>query len=70
MQPKINTKEYEKIIKDVVIDDREKERKEYSMEQFAPFNPSIDHLLCGDYIFTGYNVSKNEMNNLLNDLEY
>ena len=55
MQPKINTKKYEKIIKDVVIDDRENERKEYSMEQFAPFNPSIDHLRFGDYIFTGYN---------------
>ena len=55
MQPKINTKKYEKIIKDVVIDDRENDRKEYSMEQFAPFNPSIDHLKFGDYIFTGYN---------------
>ena len=55
MQPKINTKKYEKIIKSVIIDDRENDRKEYSMEQFAPFNPSIEHLRFGDYIFTGYN---------------
>ena len=55
MQPKINTRSYEKIIKSVLIDDREQDRKDEAMEQFASFNPSIEHLRFGDYIFTGYN---------------
>lgn len=55
MKVKINTKKYEKLINSVVIDDREGDRKEYAMEQYAPFNPHIEHLETGDYIFTGHN---------------
>ena len=55
MNPKINTRRYEKTIKSVLIDDRENERKEYSLEQFQKFNPKIEHLPVGDYIFTGHN---------------
>ena len=52
---KINTKNYEGVITSVKIDDRENERKSYAMEQYAPFNPSIEHLDVGDYIFIGNN---------------
>ncbi|MBQ2654066.1 MAG: hypothetical protein IJF83_10960 [Methanobrevibacter sp.] len=52
---KINTKNYEDIITQVKIDDREQDRKDYAMEQYAPFNPSIEHLDVGDYIFIGEN---------------
>ena len=52
---KINTKSYEDVIVQVKIDDRENVRKEYAMEQYAPFNPSIEHLDIGDYIFIGKN---------------
>lgn len=55
MNPKINTKKYEKIIKDVVIDSHELARKDFAMEQYAPFNPTIQELNMGDYLFTGYN---------------
>lgn len=51
----INTKSYESVIAKVLIDDRENERKTYAMEQYAPFNPSIEHLDVGDYIFIGEN---------------
>lgn len=52
---KINTKNYEGVIAKVLIDDREQDRKDYAMEQYAPFNPSIEHLDVGDYIFIGEN---------------
>jgi len=52
---KINTKAYTPVIKSVAIDDRETARKDYAMEQYAPFNPYIEHLDSGDYIFTGKN---------------
>lgn len=52
---KINTKNYEGIIIDVAIDDRENDRMDYAMEQYAPFNPHIEHLDIGDYIFKGEN---------------
>lgn len=55
---KIHTKNYEETIKSVAIDDRETNRSDYAMEQYAPFNPSIQHLDTGDYIFTGYNGIK------------
>ena len=51
----INTKQYEGIITSVAIDDRENTRKDYAMEQYAPFNPHIEHLEFGDYIFAGKN---------------
>ena len=51
----INTKNYEDIITKVLIDDREQDRIEYALKQFDPFNPSVEHLDCGDYIFIGYN---------------
>lgn len=50
---KINTKKYEPIIKKVIIDNREQDRVDYAMEQYAPFNPSVEQLLCGDYLFVG-----------------
>lgn len=52
---KINTQNYEGIIIDVAIDARESDRKDYAMEQYAPFNPHIEHLDVGDYIFKGEN---------------
>lgn len=58
MTPKIHTKNYEKIITQVLIDDREQDRKDFVMEQYAPFNPSIKHLDVGDYIFIGHNGVK------------
>jgi ERCC4-type nuclease len=39
----------------VVIDNKEQDRREYAMEQYAPFNPSIEPLDYGDYLFIGYN---------------
>ena len=54
----INTKPYEPIIKQVLIDDRENERVQYAMEQFAPFNPTITHLNIGDYVVIGHNGIK------------
>ena len=50
---KINTKAYEDVIVKVLIDDRENDRIDYAMEQYAPFNPSVEHLDIGDYIFVG-----------------
>lgn len=55
MYPKIKTSKYEKIIKQVIIDNREVDRKDYAMEQYAPFNPLIRQLQFGDYIFKGHN---------------
>lgn len=55
---KINTTKYEGIIQSVLIDDREGVRKDYAMGQYAPFNPSINHLDIGDYIFIGDNGVK------------
>lgn len=54
MQPKINTKKYQKIIEKVVIDSQELARHEFAMEQYAPFKPTIEPLDMGDYLFTGY----------------
>ena len=51
MNPKIKTKKYENIIESVVIDNRELDRRDYAMEQYAPFNPIIRQLDFGDYIF-------------------
>lgn len=51
---KINTRKYDKIIREVLIDDRENDRKKFAMEQYAPFKPQITHLLIGDYLFTGH----------------
>lgn len=58
IQPKIKTKKYEKIIKQVIIDVHENDRKDYAMEQYAPFNPIIRSLDTGDYIFIGHNGIK------------
>jgi len=55
---KITTKNYEHLIKQVFIDDREHKRVKYAMEQYAPFNPSKKHLDIGDYIFIGENNTK------------
>lgn len=52
---KINTKKYEKLISQVIIDDREKDRIDYAMKQYEPFNPIVRHLNYGDYIFKGHN---------------
>ena len=54
----INTKPYENIIEKILIDDRENERVQYAMEQFAPFQPTKSHLDIGDYIVMGYNGIK------------
>lgn len=58
MRQKINTKKYEKVIKTCLIDDRETERIPFVKEQYAPFNPIIDRLDVGDYIFIGHNGVK------------
>ena len=50
----INTREYEKIIKQVYIDDREKSRIGYAKEQYSNFNPVKAHLENGDYLFRGH----------------
>ena len=55
MANKITTKEYEKVIESVLIDDRENERVEYGLNQYSPFNPQVAHLEIGDYIFKGVN---------------
>lgn len=47
----INTKNYDGVINRVFIDDRETERIEYAREQYSPFNPIVDRLDIGDYIF-------------------
>ena len=47
----INTKPYEDVINRVFIDDRETKRIEYACEQYSPFNPLVDRLDIGDYIF-------------------
>lgn len=52
---KINVDKYKDVISSVEIDDREVDRKDYAMEQYAPLNPTIKHLEIGDYIFKGYN---------------
>lgn len=51
---KINTKSYESIIESVVIDNREKTRREYAMKVYSPFSPTIEQLDIGDYVFKGY----------------
>lgn len=51
----INTKNYEDVIERVFIDDREVDRKEYALKQYAPFNPLVTRLDYGDYIFVGHN---------------
>lgn len=52
---KITTKKYEPYISKVYIDTRENDRKDFAMEQYAPFNPSIEQLDIGDYIFQSNN---------------
>ena len=52
---KINTKNYEDIIAAVKIDDREHDRKEYALSQYANLNPVVEHLDVGDYVFVGFN---------------
>jgi len=47
----VNTQKYEDVISRVFIDDRETERIEYATEQYSPFNPIVDRLDIGDYIF-------------------
>ena len=54
----ITTKNYEHLISQVFVDDRENKRVDYVMEQYAPFNPSKKHLDIGDYIFIGNNGVK------------
>ena len=51
----INTKSYEGVIAEVIIDSRELDRRDYALEQYAPFNPSVELLDCGDYLFRGVN---------------
>ena len=51
----INTKPYEDVIEQVLIDDRENDRTDFAMKQYSSFNPSIQHLEIGDYIFKGKN---------------
>lgn len=58
MMPKIKTKRYEKIIKQVIIDVHENDRKDFAMEQYAPLNPIIKPLDTGDYVFIGHNGVK------------
>ena len=53
---RINTKQYEKIIDAVYIDDRENKRKDYGLKQYVSLNPSIHHLDIGDYIFKGNDI--------------
>ena len=55
---KLNTKKYNEIISNVLIDDREGKRVEIGLGAYAPFNPLKCHLEYGDYIFIGYNGVK------------
>ena len=55
---KITTKNYEHLISQVFVDDRENDRVEYAMNQYAPFNPRKEHLDIGDYIFIGEDGTK------------
>ena len=55
---KINTGKYERVISKVLVDNREKGRIKYAMEQYAPFNPSVIQLDVGDYVFIGDNGVK------------
>lgn len=55
---KINTSKYENIIEKVLIDDREKDRIEFALKQYSPFNPLKCHLEYGDYIFIGNNGTR------------
>ncbi len=55
---KIKTKKYENIIEQVIVDSREQDRKDFAMEQYAPFNPIIRTLEYGDYIFKGFNGTR------------
>lgn len=52
---KLNTKKYEQIITQVLVDDRENERVDYALSMYSPFNPIKKHLDVGDYIFKGHN---------------
>ena len=58
MVAKINTDKYKDVIQHVLIDDREKGRIEYALNQYSSFNPLKCHLEYGDYIFVGYNGIK------------
>ena len=58
MFPKIKTNKYEKIIEQIIVDNRELDRKDFAMEQYAPFNPIIRKLDYGDYIFKGYDGTR------------
>lgn len=55
---KITTDKYREWISKVYIDNRENERKDYAMEQYAPFNPSILQLDIGDYIFESKSLNR------------
>lgn len=55
MVAKIKTDKYEDVIEKVIIDNKEQDRRKYAMEQYAPFNPSIEALGYGDYLFIGHN---------------
>lgn len=55
---KINTKNYEDVIANVLVDDRENARKDYALSQYSSLNSSLEHLDIGDYIFIGYNGVK------------
>lgn len=52
----VNTKQYENVIEEVLIDDREKDRIDYALKNYAPFNPKVKHLDFGDYIFKGNGI--------------
>lgn len=58
MVAKINTEKYEDIINQVIIDNREGKRVEFAKKQYSAFNPIVEQLLYGDYIFIGNNGIK------------
>lgn len=58
MMKQVNCKNYVGTISSVLIDDRENDRIDYALEQYAPFNPLKCRLDMGDYIFVGNNGIK------------
>ena len=48
---KINTKPYQNIISEILVDDREGHRIKYALDKYQELNPKKTHLEIGDYIF-------------------
>lgn len=54
----LNTKKYEPIIEEIIVDDRENNRIDLTFSLYTTFNVKCRRLLYGDYVFMGYNGCK------------